>query len=137
VLNQDAASFNFSFRSRQAWSIPLQNDFEASTLDEVEQHEGRSGRALGSAFELGDVAGRDVEGFREDGLADVGLFAELANLIRGNLGNGRSRSAELPNDVVVAALIHHAAFEHVVCRCQNTLAEPADLPRCCLSHFPP
>ena len=58
-----------------------QDRFDPLAPDHIQQDQPRPFRALGAALQLGDVADRQLEMMREDGLGEAGLFADGPDFI--------------------------------------------------------
>src|SRR5436190_6046587 len=103
-------------------ALLLEDRLDALALDDVQQGERGTRGTFCSTFELGDIAGGDVEQAREDRLAHVRTLPHLADFLRReDRGPGRSLCAENAHgDLVGETLAQKSVLRHL----QQRLVDP-------------
>ena len=105
------------------WKPRLQNRLKPLAANDIEQSEGWAFGLLGSALQLRNVAGGEIEIAGEGSLAEVGALSHFANLFAFDwFGRGqRLRPEQAESDLFVFVLVHQATVKLVAGHLQKRL----------------
>src|SRR6266849_2507477 len=111
----------------------LQDGLNSLAPNDIEQHEGRTCRTLGTAFELRDIVRRQIQVGRKNRLTNVALLAEGFDFPACQGDRYSARDTHVPHgNFVMSGFGQKATCTHVTCGFQQFLGQPTGL---CLSLF--